>query len=208
MLTIAIADHHVLCRETFCRYVQEVEPGIVLKGFSHYDDMAEYLLNDTPDFLLIEHNLPGWDGAPLRGKIIKGSATRIGVLLPFPDIAEVDAKKDFFDGYFPKTLSAKEILAGIQKVRRGEAFYPAVKNDNQHGNVFLTSAAPEKCYSSLTMREKEVLTFLLKGASNKEIARALDLQVVTIKLHVRGICRKFSAANRTQAALIAKESGY
>lgn len=59
--------------------------------------------------------------------------------------------------------------------------------------------------SSLTRREIEVLHYLAQGLTNKEIARALDLQVVTVKLHVRGICRKLGAANRTQAALIAHE---
>ena len=48
---------------------------------------------------------------------------------------------------------------------------------------------------------------LVEGASNKEIARELDLQVVTVKLHVRGICRKLNAKNRTQAALRAQELG-
>jgi DNA-binding NarL/FixJ family response regulator len=52
-----------------------------------------------------------------------------------------------------------------------------------------------------------VLAGLCKGHSNKEIARELDLQEVTIKLHVRTLCRKLEAKNRTQAALIAKEAG-
>ena len=60
---------------------------------------------------------------------------------------------------------------------------------------------------NLTPRETEVLSHLAYGASNKEIARELDLQVVTVKLHVRGICRKLDAKNRTQAALRARELG-
>lgn len=52
-----------------------------------------------------------------------------------------------------------------------------------------------------------MLGYLLRGASNKEIARALDVQVVTVKLHVRGLCRKLGAANRTQAALKAQKIG-
>lgn len=49
---------------------------------------------------------------------------------------------------------------------------------------------------------------MVTGASNKEIANELGLQVVTVKLHVRGICRKLDAKNRTQAALIARENGF
>ncbi len=52
----------------------------------------------------------------------------------------------------------------------------------------------------LTPREREVLSHLSKGWSNKEIARSLDLQEVTVKLHIRGIFRKLDVKNRTQAA--------
>ena len=60
----------------------------------------------------------------------------------------------------------------------------------------------------LSQREKQVLNGLCRGRSNKEIARELDLQEVTIKLHVRTLCKKLNAKNRTQAALIAKDAGF
>lgn len=59
----------------------------------------------------------------------------------------------------------------------------------------------------LTPREREVLSYLASGASNKEIAETLGVKVVTIKLHVRGICRKLHVKNRTQAALKAGRVG-
>lgn len=69
-------------------------------------------------------------------------------------------------------------------------------------------AAPSSAHSKVTIgvlskREVEVLMQLYKGDSNKEIAHTLGLQVTTIKLHVRGICKKLGAKNRTQAVLIA-----
>ena len=59
----------------------------------------------------------------------------------------------------------------------------------------------------LTPRERDVLVYLCQGLSNRAIAEHLHLQVVTIKLHVRGICRKLKADNRTQAALTAVRLG-
>ena len=59
----------------------------------------------------------------------------------------------------------------------------------------------------LTERELQVLKGLTQGKSNKEIARDLDLQEPTVKLHMKTLYRKLGASNRTQAALIAKESG-
>jgi DNA-binding NarL/FixJ family response regulator len=59
--------------------------------------------------------------------------------------------------------------------------------------------------SSLSSREREVLGGLCKGLSNKEIALDLELREPTIKLHVKALCRKLGARNRTHAAMIARE---
>lgn len=53
----------------------------------------------------------------------------------------------------------------------------------------------------LSAREKEVGHLLVQGVSNKEIARTLGIEVVTVKRHVGNICRKLGARNRTQAAM-------
>ncbi|MFN7596749.1 MAG: response regulator transcription factor, partial [Cereibacter sp.] len=58
-----------------------------------------------------------------------------------------------------------------------------------------------------TPREMDVLRRLCRGMANKEIARELDLQEVTVKLHVKTLYRKINARNRTHAAMIAREAG-
>ena len=59
----------------------------------------------------------------------------------------------------------------------------------------------------LSARELEMVKGICEGKSNKEIARDLDLQEVTVKLHVKTMSRKLAAKNRTHAAMIAKEMG-
>ncbi|PJE29337.1 Response regulator protein VraR [Pseudooceanicola marinus] len=59
----------------------------------------------------------------------------------------------------------------------------------------------------LSPREQEVLAGLARGQSNKEIARALDLREVTVKLHMQRLSRKLGARNRTHAALLARDLG-
>jgi DNA-binding NarL/FixJ family response regulator len=66
---------------------------------------------------------------------------------------------------------------------------------------------PNPLTAKLTAREIEVLGGLAAGKSNKEIARDLELQEVTIKLHVKTLCRKLGARNRTHAAMIARDAG-
>jgi len=104
-------------------------------------------------------------------------------------------------GFLPKTMGAKSLVDGVRFMAWGEVFVPV---------KFMTAEGPENdnpLAKGLTPRELEVLGGLCQGLSNKEIARDLDLQEVTIKLHVKTLCRKLDAKNRTQAAMVAKEAG-
>ena len=65
--------------------------------------------------------------------------------------------------------------------------------------------ADERLQSVLSEREKEVGRLLVLGVSNKEIARALGIEVVTVKRHVGNILRKLGARNRTQAAMLLRD---
>ena len=60
-------------------------------------------------------------------------------------------------------------------------------------------------FTNVSAREMQTLEQLCIGLSNKEIARNLDIQEVTVKLHVKNIFSKLGVSNRTQAALFAKE---
>ncbi len=59
----------------------------------------------------------------------------------------------------------------------------------------------------LSPREREILGFVARGASNKEIARALDVAESTVKIHVQHILRKLNLTSRVQAAVYAVENG-
>jgi two-component system nitrate/nitrite response regulator NarL len=98
-------------------------------------------------------------------------------------------------GFVPKTLSGDNLMSALEKMAAGEIYAPAdLKNGATDGLAIVGAEA-------LTPRELEVAAMLVKGASNKEIARALDLQEVTVKLHVRNLCRKLETKNRTQIAV-------
>jgi len=124
--------------------------------------------------------------------------------------------------YLPKTLSGKALVKAIQQVLSGESYIPLDTNSTKimpsyyadekranfsYGGMSETSSEESLENLKLTPRETEVLSYLARGDSNKQIANALGLQIVTVKLHVRGICRKLDANNRTQAALAATKLG-
>jgi DNA-binding NarL/FixJ family response regulator len=101
------------------------------------------------------------------------------------------------DGSFTKTMSGRLFRQGIATLLSGQNFYPVM-------DVALVVDKHERPLPDLTSREYEVLRYLGRGLSNKDIAHRLGIQVVTVKLHIRGICRKMSVSNRTQAALKGK----
>jgi two-component system, NarL family, nitrate/nitrite response regulator NarL len=83
---------------------------------------------------------------------------------------------------------------------RGER-QPKGQIGGENWDRYSRAMADERMQSVLSEREKEVGRLLVLGVSNKEIARALGIEVVTVKRHVGNICRKLGARNRTQAAM-------
>ncbi len=203
MSAIAIADSHTLCREALCNYIKHIDPDCRIEGFGDYDSLRNHVLNHGPDLILIDCDLLGFDQKSFSQDISDlPRKPKIGVIVSsFSSSVDIETS---YQGVFSKNLSCKAFMSGIEEILSGRNFLPP-----------FDSSVPQRRDAKntmqdfgLTAREKEVLSHLVKGASNKDIARALDLQVVTVKLHVRGICRKMKAGNRTKAALIAQENGW
>lgn len=112
------------------------------------------------------------------------------------------------NGYLPKTLSGKAMLAALRLVMSGETYVPSILMDERTrpGVRGADRAGGAPGIDALTERERDVLDFLCQGKSNKEIARDLAIREVTVKVHVGNIMRKLGAANRTQAVRLALDS--
>tara|TARA_X000000950_G_scaffold97864_1_gene123711 strand:+ start:18434 stop:19123 length:690 start_codon:yes stop_codon:yes gene_type:complete len=214
-IKLVIADDHTLFRDALIEYIKRSNLNAELVVLKSFDEAYEYLETDNEqDLVILDLRMPGMNG--LQGfKTLKEKYPEIRVAL-MSGVAEEAQVREAFEngvvGYFPKTMTGKALLQAIKLVLLGERFLPLDHKENTIMPSYFTDPdlnAPREYKDTesfdLTPRECDVLSYLVSGASNKEIANALGLQVVTIKLHVRGICRKLDAQNRTQAALIAKE---
>lgn len=105
-------------------------------------------------------------------------------------------------GFLPKSMPAKTLLNAIRFMATGEVYAP-IGFMSGKDNPYETALEKE-----LSKRESEVLRGLMTAQSNKEIALDLGLSEVTIKLHVKTLCRKIGAKNRTDAAIIARDAGF
>jgi DNA-binding NarL/FixJ family response regulator len=218
-MKLLLADDHSLFRDALAQYIKTSEPNTEILIAKNVNETLD-LIENSPDLdlIVVDYKMPGMGGVTGIEKIV-GCAKNIPVALLSGIANPIDVERAFekgIIGYFPKTLSGKDVLYAIHQVLSGKKYIPKDSSnenimpshysdgaDSSSSEIIKSAAKAQK----LTPRETEVLSYLLKGASNKEIANSLDVELVTVKLHVRGICKKLNAKNRTQAALIAKELG-
>lgn len=204
MPTILIADDHDLVRDTIAAYVTRVGDLEVLKASSLSEALKTLSGLISVDLAILDYNMPGMNGLEgLRRTIAAHPVTKVVLMsgVATPEVAK-EAMDAGASGFFPKSLAADSMINAIRFVLAGDRYFPF---------GFSTGATPDSRASNffgLSPRETETLRGLCEGRSNKEIARDLDLQEVTIKLHVKNILAKLGVKNRTQAALRARDQGF
>jgi two-component system nitrate/nitrite response regulator NarL len=223
-MKLLLADDHALFRDALVQYIERLEPEAeVLLAKDFYEAMKMMEENEAPDLVLLDINMPGMDGLDgLKNFRQTYPDVSVSIMSGVAEKAHIDKAMEMGAmGYFPKTMSGKALIQGMKQVIDGTPYVAMDSNGGEYMPSFYSSEGygadgnklPEHKMLlegreiHLTPREKDVLAYLVYGASNKEIANELGLQEVTVKLHVRGICRKLEAKNRTQAALKAKELG-
>ena len=199
-MKMLLADDHDLFREAVSAMVT-ADGSVTVVPVSTLDAALVSLSQDTFDLALLDYQMPGMNG--LDG-LDRARAAAPGV--PFAVISGT-TRRDLAEqvlargavGFIPKTLGVKAMIAAVKLMAAGEIFAPISMLDQptSSGGVL----------DSLTRREREVLEGMCNGKSNKEIARDLDVQEVTVKLHAKTLTRKLSAKNRTHAAMIARSGG-
>ncbi len=201
-MKVLIADDHELVRDTLAAFMEN-EPDIQVTSVSDLEAACTAARKTLFDLILLDYTMPGMNGLEGLAKAQEAGDGRPVAIMSgtAPKAIAQQALDAGAVGFLPKTMGAKSLINAVRFMAAGEIFVPV---------AFMTQSEPEAenaLAKTLSQREMEVLGGLCKGLSNKEIARDLDLQEVTIKLHVKTLCRKLDAKNRTQAAMIAKEAG-
>jgi DNA-binding NarL/FixJ family response regulator len=165
----------------------------------------------SPDIVLMDIQMPKQNGVQATAAISATlPATRVIILTTFDNDDYVfEAIKAGAMGYLLKDTPGNELAATIRRVHQGESFIQpkvATKLLMEFGRRrTIAKETPDE--EELSQRELDVLKLLAQGASNREIAARLVLAEGTIKNHVSNILIKLHAANRTQAANMARERG-
>lgn len=203
-MRILLADDHNMVRDALKSYIERLEPDAEIVSADSFTT-AYKAVEEAGDFALVilDLRMPGMDG--LDGlRRMRERLPDVPVVIMSGGASHEDVRTAIdlgAQGFLPKTLTGPALVSAIRLIMAGEKFVPFGAVDAP-----AVESAEADGHALLTQREREVLQYLEKGWSNKEIARALELQEVTIRLHIRGICRKLGAKNRTQAALRAQEA--
>jgi len=171
-----------------------------------------------PDLILLDNHLPGVNGVDaLPGLRAAAQQARVLMLTVSEDEQDLAAAlRGGACGYLLKTVDSDVLASAIVRTMAGDSIV-SPEMTSKLVSAFqalpgLAAAATPRdgavapapdTLDSLSPREREILRHIARGASNKEIARALDIAETTVKIHVQHILRKLGLTSRVQAAVIA-----
>ncbi len=211
-MRIILADDHSLVRDSLRQYISMLADDVVIDEAS---DLAEVMAHangaQKPDLILLDLQMPGMNSVASIADVRKafGSPPIVIISANADSTIIAGALKNGANGYIPKTMNGKSLVTALRLVLDGETYVPpALLNakETRATAAALPGNEPARYIpgglSRLSAREAAVLRLLISGKSNKEIARELDLQEVTVKVHLRNVYRKINATNRTDAVRI------
>ncbi|ABI67538.1 response regulator [Syntrophomonas wolfei] len=199
---VVIADDHVLVREGL-RKLLELDSNIkVIDEVGDGQGAINIARKEKPDIIIMDVNMPGTDGI-VATRVIKRElpSVRIIALTVYEGEEVVDMVKAGASAYILKDVAGSELVDTIHRVMNGEVvIYPRVANRLVRE---LRQSENRKSEIRLTKREKDVLTLLVKGNTNKEMAEVMFISEKTVKNHLTSIFRKLGVKDRTHAAIYA-----
>jgi len=210
-MKVIVADDHPLYREAVAEQVQRLFPDAQVIQTASLDE-ATLLARQAPqDFglFLIDYHMPGVSIDAITDLVKQFPDTPLAVISGTAQPSDVLAAiRSGAHGYIPKTATSEYLAHALNLLLAGGTSVPAEillgENEQQSG----LEGKAVGWLALLTQRERDVLKGVVRGLSNKEIGRELNLAEVTIKLHLRGVFRKMNARSRADAAVIATKAGF
>jgi DNA-binding NarL/FixJ family response regulator len=208
---VVIADDHELARAGI-RSMLAGERGLELVGEATDGGEAVSICRQLhPELALLDVRMPGMDGVAATRAIKESSPETIVVLVTMyasPDYL-LEALKAGAAGYLLKDASRREVITALRQVLQGESLLTTETTSRLMRRMAGETPRPaQQPIERLTQRERDVLTLMVNGHTNREISQDLNLSLGAVKAHVEHIITKLGASDRTQAAVRAVEQGF
>jgi len=210
MPRILVLDEHSVYRIGLCHLLRAELPRAEVIDASNLNEALSQIRNRIFDLVLVGTDRSGLEQLDsLKAAREASPATRFAI------VSASDARADIlatlaagFHGFISKHQSDTEVLAAVTSILAGQIYVPAsfaaigdgVSVSSRFDREALPTLSTEADVLKLTKRQREVLSLLARGLSNKEIARALDIAEATTKIHMAALLRGLGVRNRTEAA--------
>lgn len=212
MISVLLADDHIIVRSGIKYLINRQSDMKVLYEAENGDEAVQIALEKQPDVVIMDLNMPKKNGL-LAIQLIHQKNRDIRIIV----LTMQESRECFFralkagaSSYLLKSYHEDHLIEAIRSVNRGDVYlYPYADStplleDNRKGRDFLE----DEFQAILTEREQDILSFLAKGYTNREIAEKLYLSVKTIEFHKSKIMGKLSLKTRADIVEYAFKNGY
>ncbi len=209
---IVVADDHDVVRSGFASLL-DTQPEFTVVGTARDGAEAVRIGRELePDVVLMDVRMPGMDGIEATRRLTgAGTDVRILILTTFDlDDYVYEALRAGASGFLLKDVTAETLFHAVRVIAAGDALLaPGITrrliSEFAGRRERRPPAAPD--LDELTPRETQVLELIAEGLSNLEISERLVVTEETVKTHVSRILSKLGLRDRTQAVVLAYESG-
>ena len=209
MIRVVVAEDHALVREGLCVLLDLQDDIEVVGEAADGGEALTQVARLRPDVLLLDIQMPRLDGLEVTRRLVAegNGKTRVLILTTFDrDEYVFRALEAGASGFLLKDVPRTQLLHAVRIVAAGDQLVaPSVTR--RLVESFMRTPVSTGMLDGLTERERDVLRLVGRGLSNAEIARELVLGEATVKTHVGNIFAKCELRDRSQAVVLAYESG-
>ena len=215
-ISVFLIDDHTLLRRGLVALLSQQTDLKVVGEAGDASQALRLVPGLQPDVILLDNHLPGVCGIDAIAGLREASPRSRILMLTVSEDAEdlANALRKGAQGYLLKTIEGYLLAENIHRAMRGESvvspemmgkLVAALRAQGEPLEEVEQHTLEAEEASPLSPREEEVLSEIARGASNKEIARVLDIAETTVKIHVQHILRKLGLSSRVQAAVYASD---
>lgn len=222
-IRVLIVDDHPLFRRGVHHLLEAEEDIFPVGGVGSIPEALEWLCEHEVDVVLLDNNLPGINGIPGLPRLLEVQADLQVIILTVSDSDQefLQAIRVGACGYCLKDAPPERLLEGVRMAANHECrisermVRTLFENSGSEKNPTDLELSPPLWpehhkleANAVTERERELLSCLCRGLSNKEIARELALSPNTVRNYLQRMQERFEMQNRVQLALLARDRGY